>query len=115
MTYIKSNMQLNFNNNNRRFNGSSKSWVRVPVTALKVGNFSSLLSYGSQSSFDTSSARKYTKVFKRSFRNKYECKNFMKNLNKRFLRRFKKNIFFRINLRGNKIEYFIKPKFKRTN
>ena len=116
MTYIKSNMQLNFfNTNYRRFNGSSKSWVRVPVTALKVGNFSSLLSYSSPSSFDTSSTRKYTKVFKRSFRNKYECKNFMKSLNHRFLRRFKKSIFFRINLRGNKIEYFIKPNFKRSN
>ena len=115
MTSIKESMLLNSNYKYRRFNGSSKSWVRVPVTALKVGNFSSLLSYGSQSSFDTSSARKYTKVFKRSFRNKYECKNFMKSLNHRFLRRFKKSIFFRINLRGNKIEYFIRPNFKRSN
>ena len=104
-----------FNYKYRRFSGSSKSWVRVPVTALKGGNYTYLHSYNSQSSFDTSSTRKYTKVFKRSFRNKYECKNFMKSLNQRFLRRFKKNIFFRINLRGNKIEYFIKPKLKGIN
>ena len=115
MTYISKNMQIKFNYNNRRFNGSSKSWVRVPVTALKIGNFSSLLSYSSPSSFDTSSTHKYTKVFIRSFRNRYECKNFMKSLNQRFLRRFKKNIYFRINLRGNKIEYFMKPNFKRSN
>ena len=38
---------MNFINYNqhRRYNGSSKSWVRVPVTALKSGNFSSLLSH----------------------------------------------------------------------
>ena len=104
-----------FNYKYRRFSGSSKSWVRVPVTALKGGNYSSLYSYSSQSSFNTSSTRKNIKIFKRSFRNRNECKNFMKSLNQRFLRRFKKNIFFRINLRGNKLEYFIKPKLKRMN
>jgi hypothetical protein len=115
MTYIKSNMQLNFNYNNRRYNGSSKSWVRVPVTALKSGNFSSLLSQHFQSSFDTSSSRKTIKIFKRSFRNKYACRNFMRNLNSRFLRRFNKNVSFKINLRGTKIEYFNKPKIKELN
>ena len=109
-------MQLNFfNTNYRRFNGSSKSWVRVPVTALKIGNFSSLLSYSSPSSFDTSSSRKYRKVFSRNFRNKFACRNFMRDLNKRFYRRFNRNISFKINLRGNKILYFNKPISKEIN
>lgn len=108
-------MHIYLKHNNRRYNGSSKSWVRVPVTALKSGKFSSLLSYHSQSSFDTSSARKTIKIFKRNFINKYTCRNFMKNLNSRFFRRFNKNISFKINLRGNKIEYFNKPKLKDLN
>ena len=108
-------MNLNFNTNHRRFNGSSKSWVRVPVTALKSGNFSSLLSYHSRSSFDTSSTRNTIKIFKRNFKNRYACRNFMKSLNSRFFRRFNKNISFKINLKGNKIEYFNKPKLKDLN
>ena len=118
MTYISKSMQLNFNTNNRRFNGSSKSWVRVPVTALKVGNIKSLLSHNSsnsQSSFNTSSSRKYRKVFSRNFRNKFACRNFMRDLNKRFYRRFNRNISFKINLRGNKILYFNKPISKEIN
>ena len=39
----------------------------------------------------------------------------MKNINHRFFRRFNKNISFKINLRGNKIEYFVKPKLKGIN
>ncbi len=115
MTSIKESMLFNSNYKYRRFNGSSKSWVRVPVTALKGGNYSFLHSYSSQSSFDTSSTRKNIKIFKRSFRNRYACRNFMKNINHRFFRRFNKNISFKINLRGNKIEYFVKPKLKGIN
>ena len=115
MTYIKSNMQFNFNYNNRRYNGSSVSWVRVPVTALKVGKLSSLLSYGSRSSFDTSSSRKYKKVFVRSFRHHKWCKSFMASLTKRFHRRFKKPIIFRISNRGKKIEYYVKPNLRKVH
>ena len=39
----------------------------------------------------------------------------MRSLNSRFLRRFNKNISFKINLRGTKIEYFNKPKLKELN
>ena len=109
-------MQFNFfNTNYRRFNGSSKSWVRVPVTALKVGNFSSLLSYGSPSSFDTSSSREYKKVFVRSFRHPKCCKSFMASLTKRFHRRFKKPIIFRISNRGKKIEYYVKANLRKVH
>ena len=112
-------MQLNFfNTNYRRFNGSSKSWVRVPVTALKVGNIKSLLSHNSsnsQSSFNTSSSRKYKKVFVRSFRHHKWCKSFMASLTKRFHRRFKKPIIFRISNRGKKIEYYVKPNLRKVH
>ncbi len=99
-------MQLNFNYKYRRYNGSSKSWCRVPEMARSFGTpFSHL--HKTQKSFYTSSTQKnLKKVFRRSFRNKYECRNFMKNLNKRFFSRFKKNINFKLNLRGNKIIYY---------
>ena len=108
-------MYVNFKHNNRRYYGSSVSWVRVPVTALKVGKLSSLLSYGSRSSIDTSSSRKYKKVFVRSFRHHKWCKSFMASLTKRFHRRFKKPIIFRISNRGKKIEYYVKPNSRKVH
>tara|TARA_Y100001970_G_C14208659_1_gene845591 strand:- start:1931 stop:2248 length:318 start_codon:yes stop_codon:yes gene_type:complete len=95
------------NNKHRRYNGASKSWCRVPVTALKSGSSKSFLSQ-SQSSFNTSSTRKTIKVFKRSFKNKYECRNFLRDLNNRYFRRFKRNIGYRRNGSLNKVEYFNK-------
>ena len=108
-------MYVNFKHNNRRYYGSSVSWVRVPVTALKVEKLSSLLSYGSRSSFDTSSSREYKKVFVRSFRHHKCCKSFMASLTKRFHRRFKKSIIFRISNRGKKIEYYVKPNLRKVH
>ena len=113
MTYISKNMQLNLNYKYRRYNGSSKSWCRVPAMARSFGT--PFLHFNkTQKSFYTNSSRKNSKivsrvggkVFKRNFRNKYECRCFMKNLNKRFFSRFKKNVNFKLNLRGTKIIYY---------
>ena len=99
-------MQLNFNKKYRRYNGSSKSWCRATEMSRTFGTpFLSL--HSSQKSFSTSSKLgNVKKIFKRSFRNKYSCRNFMKNLNQRYFRRFKQNINFKLNLRGNKIMYY---------
>jgi len=106
MTHILNNMTLNLNYNHRRYNGSSKSWCRVPVMARTFGN-SPFLSHKFQKPFCTSSKLEKTKkIFKRNFRNKYACRNFMKNLNQGYFRRFKQNINFKLNLRGNKIMYY---------
>ena len=56
---------------------------------------------------------KTKKIFKRNFRNKYACRNFMKNLNQRYFRRFKQNINFKLNLRGNKIMYYSGAKIEK--
>jgi|TARA_B100001964_G_C13987213_1_gene488988 hypothetical protein len=103
-------MQLNLNNKKRGlYDGSSKSWCRVPVMARSVRTpFLSSYSKLVQSSFYTNStgASKTQKIFKRSFRNKKLCREFIKNLSKRYFRRFKKHINFRINLKQTKIEYY---------
>lgn len=101
-------MELNINNKYRRYNGSSKSWCRATVMPQSFESpFFHSHSNQSQKSFYASSYRKQNrKIFKRSFRNKYACRNFIKNLNKRYYQRFKKNINFKINLRGNKIIYY---------
>ena len=49
---------------------------------------------------------KNKKVYFRSFRNKTLCRLFMSKLNRRYTRRFNTHIKFRINLSGNKIEYY---------
>lgn len=113
-------MQLNFfNYRYRKFNGSSKSRVRVPVTALKVGNFKSLLSYNtsnSQSSFDTCSTPNLINVRIRSFRNKYACKNFINDISKRFYRRYKQPVLSKIALSGRRLVYYFNSnKIKKNN
>lgn len=97
----------------RRYNGSSKSWCRVPVMARSFGT-PFFLHHKTQKSFYANFSRKNSKfrtrvggkVFKRNFRSKYECKLFMKDLNKRFFSRYRKNVNFKLNLRGNKIIYY---------
>lgn len=42
----------------------------------------------------------------RSFQNRNLCREFIKEINFRYKRRFDQSINFRINLRGNKIEYY---------
>ena len=42
----------------------------------------------------------------RSFRNKVLCREFINYLNYRYKKRFGQKVNFRINLRGNKIEYY---------
>ena len=42
----------------------------------------------------------------RSFRNRNLCREFINEINFRYKRRFEQSINFRINLRGNKIEYY---------
>ena len=96
-----------FNNNNRRLNqinnfyGSHKGWCRVAAMSRTLGASNRATSFSTNSR----AAHKRKKVYFRSFRNRYLCRMFMSKLNKRYAKRFNKPLKFRINLRGNKIEY----------
>ena len=107
-------MQLNLNNKTRGlYDGSSKSWCRVAVITRSVrAPFLSSFSKMAQPSSYTNSTGVATtrKVFKRSFRNKKLCREFVKNLSRRYFRRFKKHVNFRINLKQTKIEYYMGEK-----
>ncbi len=114
MTYISKNMQLNLNYKYRRYNGSSKSWCRVPAMARSFGTPFYHLNK-TQKSFYTDSARKNFKViyqkggkvFYRKLRNISESRTFMKTLSKRFNARFKKRVNFKIlNLARTKFIYW---------
>ena len=97
----------------RLYDGSSKSWCRVAAMSRSVrAPFLSSFTRMSQPSSYTNSTGVTTtrKIFLRTFRNKKLCREFMTNVNKRYFRRFKKNINFRINPRGTKIEYYIGEK-----
>ena len=111
MAYISCYMQPNFNNNRRLYNGSNKRWCRLPVTARSADASSSYLPFYHvhHSSFCSNSyraANKTRKIFFRSFRNRKLCRQFISKLQKRYSKRFKQPINFRINVRGNKIEYY---------
>ena len=101
-------MRFNLNNNQqRRFNqinnfyGSHKSWCHGAVMSHTLGASNRATSFSTNSR----AAHKNKKVYFRSFRNRYLCRMFMSKLNKRYTKRFNKSLKFRINLRGNKIEY----------
>ena len=120
MAYISYYMQPNFNNNRRLYNGSNKKWCRLPVTVRSADAFSSYLSFYHvhHSSFCSNSCRaanKTRKIFFRSFRNSKLCRQFMSKLQKRYLKRFKQSINFKINIRGNKIEYYAGKKIWKKN
>ena len=109
MMYISSaHMQFNINNQQRRLNqinnfyGSHKSWCRVAVMPRTSG--ASHRAYSFYANSRTNHEGK--KVFFRSFRNRKLCKQFMSKLQNRYSKRFKQLINFRINVRGNKIEYY---------
>ena len=108
MTYISAYMRFNINNQQRRVNqinnfyGSHKSWCRSAVMPRTSG-----ASHRTHS-FCTNSRTNHEgkKVFFRSFRNRKLCRQFMSKLQNRYSKRFKQLINFRINVRGNKIEYY---------
>ena len=96
------------NNQQRRLNqinnfyGSHKSWCRVAAMPRTSGASNRATSFYTNSR----ATHKVKKIYFRSFRNKTLCRLFMSKLNRRYTRRFNTHIKFRINLRGNKIEYY---------
>ena len=101
-------MRFNLNNNQqRRFNqinnfyGSHKSWCHGAAMSHTLGASNRATSFSTNSR----TTHEGKKVYFRSFRNRYLCRMFMSKLNKRYAKRFNKPLKFRINLRGNKIEY----------
>ena len=102
-------MRFNLNNNQQRrqnqinnFCGSHKSWCHGTAMSHTLGASNRATSFSTNSR----AAHKNKKVYFRSFRNRYLCRMFMSKLNKRYAKRFNKPLKFRINLRGNKIEYY---------
>ena len=101
-------MRFNLNNNQQRrqnqinnFYGSHKGWCRRAAMSHTLGASNRATSFSTNSR----AAHKNKKVYFRSFRNRYLCRMFMSKLSKRYAKRFNKPLKFRINLRGNKIEY----------
>ena len=100
-------MQFNINKQQRRLNqinnfyGSHKGWGRGAAMSHTHGASNRATSFYTNSR----AVHKGKKVYFRSFRNRYLCRMFMSKLNKRYAKRFNKPLKFRINLRGNKIEY----------
>ena len=101
-------MRFNLNNNQQRrqnqinnFYGSHKGWCRGAAMSRTHGASNRATSFSTNSR----AAHKNKKVYFRSFRNRYLCRMFMSKLSKRYAKRFNKPLKFRINLRGNKIEY----------
>jgi len=96
------------NNQQRRFNqinnfyGSHKSWCRGTAMSHTLGASNRATSFSTNSR----AVHKGKKVYFRSFRNSKLCRQFMSKLQKRYLKRFKQSINFKINIRGNKIEYY---------
>ena len=102
-------MRFNLNNNQQRrqnqinnFYGSHKGWCRGAAMSHTLGASNRATSFSTNSR----AANKNKKVYFRSFRNRYLCRMFMSKLSKRYAKRFNKPLKFRINLRGNKIEYY---------
>ena len=102
-------MQLNFNNyNNRRLIKGSRSWYLMSSNEGCSIDLHSLLHLSVNA---TPRVKKNSrKVYLRTFRNSKLCRQFMSKLHKRYSKRFKKPLNFRINLRGNKIEYYADKK-----
>ena len=92
-------MRLNINHNTRRYSGKSKNWCRRVPEQIRITHRSCYAS----SEISSTNGRK---VFMRSFRNRNLCREFINEINFRYKRRFDQSINFRINLRGNKIEYY---------
>lgn len=92
-------MSILINFNRRRFSGKAKNWCRRNPEQIK---------YTHRPVYTSSYIRSNNqrKIFFRSFRSKRICIEFLNNLNFRYKRRYKHSINFRINLRGNKLEYF---------
>ena len=96
------------NNQQRRlsqinnFYGSHKGWCRVAAMSRTSGASNRTLSFCASSR----TTQEGKKVFFRSFRNRKLCRQFISKLQKRYSKRFKQPINFRINIRGNKIEYY---------
>ena len=92
-------MRLITNYQPRRFSGKSKNWCRCEPEQIK--NTHRPIYTSSENNTD-----KGRKIFFRSFRHRSLCKEFINEINFRYKRRFNQSINFRINLRGNKIEYY---------
>ena len=108
MTHIPNFMQaINFNTYKRRVTLGSRSVFTIPdnnnLSSLKSLRYNS---YNLSSSNSPRANKKTRKVIARSFRNRKLCKQFMSKLQNRYSKRFKQLINFRINIRGNKIEYY---------
>tara|TARA_S200000501_G_C20258788_1_gene497679 strand:+ start:82 stop:381 length:300 start_codon:yes stop_codon:yes gene_type:complete len=92
-------MRINTNYKLRRFSGKSKNWCRREPEQIK----------NTHRPIYTSSENPSVngrKIFFRSFRHRSLCKEFINEINFRYKRRFNQSINFRVNLRGNKIEYY---------
>ena len=95
------NNQQRRQNQINNFYGSHKGWCRGAAMSHTLG--ASNRATFSYANSRTTHERK--KVYFRSFRNRTLCRLFMSRLSKRYTKRFNKPLKFRINLRGNKIEY----------
>ena len=111
-------MRFNLNNNQQRrvnqinnFYGSHKGWCRAAAMSRTSGASNRTHSFCANSRTNHEGG----KVFFRSFRNRKLCRQFMSKLHKRYSKRFKKPLNFRINLRGNKIEYYAGEKIWKKN